>query len=199
MKKIALYHFGTVLLLLTSNTAHAVKFDIKKGFIYEEQELEKIKQEKEEEKLSKSYVKVLRLFNEDNKISDPLLANQPETPVEVTFLTINDSATHAPTDHEEAARQVASLNGALDWPLIEKNLIELESQFGIRSMPVVEFAKDEAFDKNAFKHRVEFLENKLGIEPESQTISAIPMRLTAIRQKLNIETETLGLDVDVNL
>lgn len=200
MKKLMFYRIGTVLLLLTTSKAYAVKFDIKQGFVYEEQEIEQIKQKEQEEKLSKAYVKVLRLFNDDNKMTDPLLASNTQ-PADVKFLTINDSATHGEVDHGEVAREVAtaSANGGLDWTSIEKNLLELESQFGIRSMPVVQFSKIETLDKNAFKHRVEFLENKLGIKPESTSVSTIPIRLAAIKQKLNVETETIGFDVDLNM
>lgn len=199
MKKLALYQFGAVLVMgscLISQTAYAVKFDIKKGFIYEEQEIQQQKQEEIEKKLSKPVVKVLRLFNQDNKISDPALTTEVASN-DVQFMTIKDKTLHTEIDHEAAAREVANLNGNLDWNSIEKNLLELESQFGIRSMPVVQFTKIENLDKKSFAHRVEYLEHKLGIRPENNQIAALPQRLVVIKQKLNVETETLGLDLNI--
>lgn len=196
MKRITLYHIGTALLLM-SQTAYAVKFDIKKGFVYEEKEIEEQKTKAIEEKLSKPMVKVVRLFNEDNKISDPVLKDQNQQPQEIQFAVIKDKTKDAEVQHENAAREVASLNGNMDWLAIEKNLLEAESQFGIRSMPVVQFTSIDKLDKNSFAHRVEFLETKLGIEAESKQISAIPQRLLKIKQKLNVETEVLGLDLNI--
>jgi hypothetical protein len=196
MKKLALYHIGAVLILI-SQTALAVTFDIKKGFVYDAEEIQQQKQVELEKKLSKPFVKVLRLFNEDNKISDPLLSLDPDLGKEIQFLTINDRTANKDLAHQEAAREVASLNGNLDWSSIEKNLLELESQFGIRSMPVVQFSKIENLDTKSFAHRVEYLENKLGIQPENKQIAALPQRLIVIKQKLNVETETLGLDLNL--
>lgn len=196
MKRITLYHIGTALLLM-SQTAYAVKFDIKKGFVYEEKEIEEQKVKAIEEKLSKPMVKVVRLFNADNKISDPVLKDQNQQPQEIQFAVIKDKTKDAEVQHENAAREVASLNGNMDWLAIEKNLLEAESQFGIRSMPVVQFTSIDKLDKNSFAHRVEFLETKLGIEAESKQISAIPQRLLKIKQKLNVETEVLGLDLNI--
>lgn len=199
MKNLVLYHIGALLIIFTAETALAVKFDIKKGFVYEESEIEAQKQAAIEKKLSQPYVKVLRLFNEDNRISDPVLASNTEPTEEVQFLTLNDKTNLKSIDQAEEVREVASLNGSMDWLVIEKELLELESQFGIRSMPVVQFASPESLDKKSFAHRVAFLEGKLGIQPDNAQISAIPQRLTTIKQKLNVETETMGLEVDLSL
>lgn len=199
MKKLALYHIGALLVLISFQPAYAVKFDIKKGFVYEEKEIEAQKQAEIEKKLSQPFVKVLRLFNEDNKISDPILESGEEASEEIQFLTINDSTINNNIDQSEPIREVATLGGAMDWLVIEKDLLELESQFGIRSMPVVEFTQPENLDKKSFSQRVAFLESKLGIEPENLQTSAIPERLITIKQKLNVETETMGLDIDLNL
>ncbi len=203
MCKLAIYHLGAVLVLLFTQTAHAVKFDIKKGFVYEEQEVEAQKQAEIEKKLSQPYVKVLRLFNEDNKISDPILEAEDQQAEEIQFLTLDDKTIDKPIDQPEGVREIATLSGAvggsMDWLLIEKNLLELEAQFGIRSMPVVEFTKPENLDKNAFAERVAYLEDKLGLEPENLQITSIPERLITIKQKLSVETETVSMDIDLNL
>jgi hypothetical protein len=195
MKRLVFYHFVTLFLSsLMSNLAYGVKFDIKKGFVYEEKEIEEQKVKAEEEKLSKPMVKVVRLFNEDNKITDPVLQEATNEPAqEIQFVTMQDETLKPDTNHEEAARQIANLNGTMDWVVIEKNLLEVESKFGIRSMPVVQFSNIEKLDKNAFSQRVEFLEFKLGIEPESKQISAIPVRLIKIQQQLNSQTESVDL------
>ncbi len=196
MKRLALYQIVTMLLLLSS-TARAVKFDIKKGFVYEEKEIEAQKTKIIEDKLSKPMVKVVRLFNKDNKISDPSLQNLDPQPQEIEFAVIMDKTKDINTNHENAAREIASLNGSMDWIGIEKNLLEVESQFGIRSMPVVQFTSPDKLDKNSFAHRVEFLEIKLGIDAENKQITSIPQRLTTIKQKLNVETEVMGLDLNI--
>ncbi len=197
MKKLALYHIGALILLM-SNSALAVKFDIKKGFVYEEKELEAQKQAEIEKKISQPFVRVLRLFNEDNKISDPVLQVEGSGSEDIQFLTIDDSTSSANEPGQiPEQREIASLSSTnLNWFVIEKSLLELESQFGIRSMPVVQFTKKENLDKRSFAHRVEFLETKLGIQPDSTKIAAIPQRLVTIKQKLNVETETLGLDIN---
>lgn len=200
MKTFTLYILGTVSFLI-AYPAHAVKFDIKKGFIYEEEEIQAQEIQKEEEKLSKPLIKVVRLFNDSHRIQDPTINSvSSELNSKVKFLKIKDKdqgSEPSPSIQRGLASQETGFG--LDWVKLEKDLMNVESQFGIQSMPIVKFASPSKLNTQAFTERVAYLENKLSLpKVEKETpIFTLLKRIAVIQEKLGVQ-ESQTIDFDLN-
>lgn len=175
MKKINL--IAAVFVFVLTAQSHG-EFDPTKGFVYESEESKKKKLDP-----NRTFVKVLRLFNENNKIDDPAL-NEETQDAEVNLITFKDKVYSENID--TAKRDIASVNAiGFSWFEVEKELIEAESKIGIRSMPVVKFNELVKIDIKSFLHRVDFLESKLNIKADGKKDAfSIPQRLAAIKKSL---------------
>ncbi|MCO5114365.1 MAG: hypothetical protein M9899_09350 [Bdellovibrionaceae bacterium] len=160
-----------------ATTAMAQSYKAGQGFQYQTP-----KKEQEETKNKGPQVKVLRFYNQNSKVTDPLSEVTEEAEGEqVHFFKVTD-----PTLGEKKERDISSLSDVsiTDYEVLESVIRDLEHEMGIRSMPVVRFHKDNV-QVDGLIQRLRYMEHKLGIlkEVEDQNL-VITDRIQNLKDKI---------------
>lgn len=145
-------------ILIFSSHAFAQSYKAGQGFQYQAP-----KAEQEDSKSKTPQVKIIRFYNQDSKVSDPLSETVEETEADqVQFLRVTDK-----TLKEEKERAPSSISeiDITDYNVLEDVIRSLESEMGIRSMPVVKFHKENV-NVDGLIHRLKYMEHRLGILKE---------------------------------
>lgn len=159
MKKLAF-----ISTFLFSTSIFAQQYKTGQGFQYKNDA-----KEKKEEAEKNPQVRVLRFYNQNSKVSDPLSERQGEKSDTdegsgVQFFKVTDATLTNPN------RDIAAIKNLdiTDYAVLEDVIRDLEKQMGVKSMPVVKFSKQDEVNLDNFVHRIQYLEFRLGILKESQ-------------------------------
>lgn len=172
MKRLLIF----VILILTTN-AWAQSYKKGQGFQYQN-----LKKEQEQNQNKGPQVKVLRFYNPESKVTDPFSETVEASEEEqVDFFKVTDS-----TLKQDKSREISSISevSITDYEVLEDVIRNLESEMGIRSMPVVKFHKDNV-NVDGLIQRLRYMEHQLGIlkEVEEKNL-VITDRIQNLKEKI---------------